>query len=436
MINSILKIVQGWVKIKGATDGTFIGNTGDYLKVDVKQPVAIGEVDYVYALKDAFGRIRTSNPSNLFELVMYQDQIGLDLTSSLTNGGTTTFNSTITSQELAVTTTTNSRSIVQTTDYIPYKAGRSQLVKITGNLKGSATDVNKYYGQYDDNNGFYFALKSSTAYVGLRSNVTGSIVNTEIAQANWNLDKLDGTGASGFTIDLSKQQIFVIDYQWQGSGRIRYGFFINDELVYCHVIYNANVQTTPYSRTAQLPIRAEILNTASTASSMHITCLAVDCEGMESPVGQLRTVSNGNASRSFGVAGQRIPVISLRKKSTELASPLQVLEIGLFANSADDFLVEIVLNATLTGATYTANTGIGEFDVAATALTGGTVIYSTYIRGNTNAPSVLSTEISKYTRDLNLGSTLAGVSEIISVVATNITSNANANAFINYRDLK
>ena len=169
---------------------------------------------------------------------------------------------------------------------------------------------------------------------------------------------------------------------------------------------------------------------------MHITCLAVDSEGQESPVGQLRTVNNNITTRTFSGTGAVIPVISLRKKSTEINIPLQVLEVGLFANSADDFLVEIVLNGTLTGASWTANTGVGEFDVSATAITGGVTIYSTYIRGNTNAPSVLSTEITKYTRDLNLGATLAGVSEIISVVATNITSNAQANAFINYRDLK
>ena len=93
-------------------------------------------VDVKYPLKDAFGRIRTSNPSNIFELIMYQDQIGLDLTSSLANGGTTTFNSQITSQELAVTTTTNSRAIVQTTDYIPYilKELWPELISITVNL--------------------------------------------------------------------------------------------------------------------------------------------------------------------------------------------------------------------------------------------------------------------------------------------------------------
>jgi hypothetical protein len=395
------------------------------------------KTDLAYALKDAFGRIRTAVPTNVFELVMYKDPVvAEDISTSVLNGGTVVHNATITSLELNVTSTTNSQAIAQTYEYIAYKPGRSQLVKITGNFKGKVADVNKYFGQFDANNGFYFATKGTTAYVGLRSKVTGSVVDTEIAQADWNLDKLDGTGSSGYTIDFSKQQIFVMDYQWQGSGRIRYGFFINDKLVYCHVIYNANINSTPYSQTAILPIRMELINTAASAASMHMTCLAVDSEGEESPVGQLRSVNSGLTLTNYTTVGQRKPVLSIRKKSTDLQYPLQVLEATLFAQSTDDFLLEFVVNGTLTGPSWTANEGIAEFDKTATAITGGQIIFSAYVRGTASNASLLGAEFAKYTRDLSLGHTLAGVSDIFSIVATNLTQSAAAQAVINYRDLK
>jgi len=419
-----------------------VNPAGKLLTTTDLDDAAQNRVGFKEPLTDAFGRIRVAIPQNVYELVMYQDTVTAgEMTKTELNGGTVVYNNTITSMELNVTSTTNSETILQTKEYIRYKAGRSQLVKITGNLKGAVTNIDKEYGQFDDNNGFFFRTSDLIAYIVLRSNVTGSIVDTAVAQSSWNMDPLDGTGPSGITLDLSKQQIFVIDYQWQGSGAIRFGFSIptttdTTRIIYCHTIYNANDKTTPYSKTAILPIRARIKNRGTTAASMHITCLAVDTEGEDAPTGQLRTVNNGITSRTFTTAGSTIPLLSLRKKSTELAFPLQVLESNVFANSQDDFLITVQINGTLTGASWVANTGVGEFDVSATAITGGTIIYSNYLRGATAGQSLLSIEITKLTRDLNLGQTLAGVSDIVSIVATNITANANASAVINYRDLK
>jgi len=84
-------------------------------------------------------------------------------------------------------------------------------------------------------------------------------VNTKYPQSSWNIDRADGTGASGFTLDLSKMQMWYMDYTWYGAGAIRFGFKNNrGEVIYCHRIPNNNVSTLAYMRSGNLPARYEI----------------------------------------------------------------------------------------------------------------------------------------------------------------------------------
>lgn len=88
--------------------------------------------------------------------------------------------------------------------------------------------------------------------------VVSKTVNTRYAQSTWNIDKCDGTGASKFNLDLTKMQMFYIDYTWYGAGAIRFGFKNNrGEVVYAHRVPNNNVNTEAYLRSGNLPARYE-----------------------------------------------------------------------------------------------------------------------------------------------------------------------------------
>jgi len=83
-------------------------------------------------------------------------------------------------------------------------------------------------------------------------------IDTRYPQSTWNIDKVDGTGASGYTVDLTKMQMFYIDFTWYGAGAIRFGFKNNrGEVIYCHRIPNNNVNTEAYMRSGNLPARYE-----------------------------------------------------------------------------------------------------------------------------------------------------------------------------------
>ena len=88
--------------------------------------------------------------------------------------------------------------------------------------------------------------------------IISKIVDFKVPQSQWNIDKMDGTGPSGVNINLSKMQMFYIDYSWYGAGAIRFGFKDqNGEVIYCHRMTHANVKTEAYMRSGNMPARYE-----------------------------------------------------------------------------------------------------------------------------------------------------------------------------------
>jgi len=104
------------------------------------------------------------------------------------------------------------------------------------------------------------SLSISPAYRGATSSyaIVSRTVDTKIPQSSWNIDKCDGTGPSGFNIDLSRMQMFYMDYSWYGAGFIRWGLRgPTGDVIYCHKLVNNNVNYEAYMRSGNLPARYE-----------------------------------------------------------------------------------------------------------------------------------------------------------------------------------
>lgn len=104
------------------------------------------------------------------------------------------------------------------------------------------------------------SMTISPAYRGATTTfaIVSLTVDTKTPQTSWNLDPANGTGASGFNLDLTKMQMFYIDYTWYGAGTIRYGFRGADgNVFYVHRTVNANQNTESYMRSGNLPGRYE-----------------------------------------------------------------------------------------------------------------------------------------------------------------------------------
>lgn len=415
--------------IVGASDGTEIGNTGDALNVHVSESSTVGLTDSPNL--DAFSRLRTSPATPAMYGIFSHDLLPLRFSTLTASGGTITHDSNKRTAILSTTTTTNSRAVIASKKYINYYPGISNLVLISSNLKGSATGVKKIVGQYTDDNGFFFMLFGSTLSFTIRSKISGSVVDTTVNQSSWNIDKLDGTGASGITLDLTKQQIFLFDYQWLGAGRVRVGFNLGGNIIYCHEFLHSNLLSTLYSQTATLPLRAEIINTSTTATTLELSCLVVMLEGNIPRHGVARSVSSELTAKSLASATET-PVLSLRKKSTYLDADVEIASIGAFGSTTDDFLVEIYINPTLTGASWVDLSGTCQVDRSSTAISGGTVITSFYMRSGASLPTIIAQV--EGALNTTIGTNLDGTSDVVTIAMTSISTIASVYASIDFRE--
>jgi hypothetical protein len=176
-------------------------------------------------------------------------------------------------------------------------------------------------GLFDDLNGIFFRMNGTTAEMVIRK---GGVDNEIAAQSSWNVDRLDGTGASGINIDFTKSQIFVVDYQWLGVGRVRVGFSLNGRVYYTHYFTHLNELTGPYMFQPSLPVRWEIKNTGTTASvsSMMCICFSVYVEGSDFETGFDNSVSTGTTAITLAASPNNIKgILAIRLKNTVNGQP-------------------------------------------------------------------------------------------------------------------
>jgi hypothetical protein len=82
-------------------------------------------------------------------------------------------------------------------------------------------------------------------------------IDTRVPQSQW-LDPLDGTGPSGYTLDLTRMQMFYIDYSWYGAGFIRWGLrTARGQVTYVYQQTNNNFQYEAYMRSGNMTSRYE-----------------------------------------------------------------------------------------------------------------------------------------------------------------------------------
>lgn len=334
---------------------------------------------------DAFGRLRVSNPETLFDSQNQYD-VGRVFWQDVVAGvATATHRADESSVRLSVTASAADSLIRQTRDYIRYQPGKSQFIAMTFVLGAATAGLDRRAGYFDDDDGVFVEQNGTTALnLALRSSTSGSPVNDKIAQASWNLDTLDGTGKSGITLDTSKSQILIIDLQWLSVGRVRIGFQFAGAITYAHEFLNANTLTAAYMKTANLPLRYELDTDGTNAGSMDCICAHVSSEGgFERGHGSNFAADRGTSGIS--VSATLVPIISIRPKATfnsvVTRGLIVPLEHSAYA-SAVGVLIRAIYGATLTGASFSSANAdsITEFDIAATAISGGIQVAGDYIQ--------------------------------------------------------
>jgi hypothetical protein len=392
---------------------------------------------------DAFSRLRVSTPQPLIEVMFTNDLVPLYVEANVATNATIAHSANLASAILTVSTDDNSKAILQTRQHAPYAPGKSQLAIITFDFGDPVENVSRRAGYWDGSDGIYFEQTLAGVSLNLDTSIVGGSDQTA-AQADWNFDKLDGTGPSGVTADFTIGQILVIDLQFLGVGRVRCGFDIGGIVFWCHQFNNANsLAVQPYMRKASLPLRWEIENTAASAgATLQAICGQVMSEGgVAEGIGHTFSIANvANVATSTSSA----TVLAIRPKTewpassgrnphaTIIPGDLSVSSVGAA------ILVEVFYNPTFSGGAWAsadANSAV-EFSVNSTVSADGTEVAAFFVpSGGTGLAAGIGnrTIASQYPLTVNIdGTTQRG----LLVKATTLTGTGTVRAALAWREIR
>jgi hypothetical protein len=372
---------------------------------------------------DAFGKWRVSQPTTLFDSKQVVDSGSFYFDIKTTSGGTVTWNSGSAQSTMAVTSTSGSRAIKQTKRIFVYQPGKSQQIICTGKFGTKVDGIKKSIGSFDDNDGYFFQTSGSSFGVVLRKTINGVKTDTFVSQSTWNLDKMNGLGPSGNTLDITKAQIYTMDYEWLGVGRVRYGVVQKGVLIYVHEINNYNSLDTVYLRNPNLPIRYEMSThkNTTTGSLMTQICSTVISEGGFDNTGK-RVVVTSNNGATIGASEYDAVLFIRYNSSTSKGAQIIPEQLDLLVKPGNSSTFagrwELLVNPTVTNAvTYNNASGSVVTQVAVVAAGNvitnpGTIIATGYFAG-TSANSVAQMIVlDPY---YGLGRKIDGTSDVLAV---------------------
>jgi len=248
---------------------------------------------------DAWGKLRVSGATHLGDYVFGQeDKLEDNFSTVGFDGGYTDWSGDRKSVRIGIDPTptapvtfdaASAFAGMTSNTYHHYFPGSSHLYMSTCALNNpTQTGSTRRWGMFDANNGFFFVLGTggssaidNTGFCAvIRSNSSTAIADRGgkdliIPRNDWNGDKLDGSGDSQAVIDLSKDNIWWIDVQWHGSGRVRFGTYIDGQRIVCHSYYHGNNYEYAMTQTASLPVCFSNKSSGTTTQELYLETWSV-----------------------------------------------------------------------------------------------------------------------------------------------------------------
>jgi len=390
---------------------------------------------------DAFQRLRVSEVTTLIDIKQLHNKQPL-LIDEILNGTATSIHSTDNAATTLETSAANDYVIRQTFQRANYQSGKSHYILMTFSGLNTQTNVNKKVGYFSsstvapytaDYNGIFLENDGVNLYIRVYKNGT---LTHSIVQSSWD-DPMDGTGDSGVNLDFSEMQIFAIDFQWLGAGRIRFYFEIAGQLVKAHQVLNANVESQVYMSSPNQPLRWEIRQSGAGSGRFNQICSSVNSEGATNLIGKVLSANSSNNDLQLTSSGTRYCAMGIRLKTTHFDSVIDILNFDYLAETNDPALWELVLNPTIGAGTFTytdvtdaaVQISVGN-QTAGTppTATGGTTLASGYVSGNGSINVGLDSAI-------KLGAAIDGTRDEIVLVITPITAGLDAYVSYTWREL-
>ena len=332
----------------------------------------------------AFGDLRTAELSPIFQGSFEYTVDNTELTTNtVTNGGTVTQASAM--AVVGTSTTTNSTAKLKSRRHARYRAGLGGVQRFTTLFTAPVAATEIYAGILDE-------AGSSVAFKnGLAVGYTGTVFGfqrfsgdtlTTIAQADWD-DPLDGTGASGMTLDHTKLNIWYIQFGYLGALGPILWFVGTDNIPYkVHTMQITGTLTEPTSLNPNYNFTLWANNKATT-SDVGVKCAsyAYFTEGKAELI-ELQQPQQSSGEISKAAVTTEIAILTIRNKAT-YQSKVNFIDIVLehvgasieAANANNLGSIRLVRNATLGGtpsySDINTSDSVVDMDTAGTTVTGG-----------------------------------------------------------------
>lgn len=381
---------------------------------------------------DAFGRLRVSEGTSILELSQVYDKRPR-LVNEVTGGTVTSNHDAVNSCVVMSGTGANSYVIRQSYMVAPYQTGKGQLFEGSFSNFQLQTNVIKRIGQFtassgstffSNPDGYFLESNGVTNVISFQVWKTGSLTFSA-ATTIWNNDKFDPT-----TIDWSKTQLMMVDYQWLGVGRMRFYLIFGGlpYLMYEHT--GTNNLSNVYMTSPNKPIRYEIRTLGGTGK-FDMLCSQVSIEGTLNQLWIPCGVSHEQTS-TLVTSGTKYAFLGIRTgPSYESISPI-LKQISIMNTSNDDYLVTIEIDPTISGSYTWTGTSQVEIQKAlgdgSQTVTGTGDILASWIGA---AGTNLISEYQLLDSQVNPGLKIDGSNQAIWVCITPLGANATFRGSVN-----
>ncbi len=386
---------------------------------------------------DAFGRLRTAAVTNLLDIKHVYDKNPLQVNEVTAGTATSVFN-----QEYArvrMSTSSNNDLVIRQTKTHPiYQPGKSQLFEGSFSNFQLETNVIKRVGCFTTTT----ASTYNSVFDGffLESNGTSNTISFQIwrsgttifsaSTTTWETNEFDPTN-----FNWSNSQLMLVDYQWLGVGRMRFGLNLSGQTIYFTEHNCANNDSSVYMSSPNQPIRYEIRQVGAGSGSFDMICSQVSTEG----------ALNGLYS-TFGIAhssqitlntpatpnGTKYPYIGFRLRPGYGSVVSELVSSNIVGVTNDIFLITVEFNPTLSSTPTWSGTTNSPFEYS---LQDGTLTVSNsgYILNSIIADLSTSTTIDFGTSDnqIRVGTNVNGTRDEMWICITPLTADPKLRGAIN-----
>lgn len=353
---------------------------------------------------DSFGKLRTAGATIMGEYA-FKEGILPGIFSAKWMGGSSIGHDDINHCAVLNNGTASGDMVAFTSNtYHHYFPGISQVAMVTVACGDAGkAGLTRRWGYFDATNGFAFAQVNGVFRVQINSDAQTGVSHLicDVAQSAFNVDKLDGTGPSGMNINLIDDNIYWIDIQWLGAGRIRFGTYYQGQRVVCHEYYHEGNGGFPHTTTGSLPICYMQQNTAGTAS---VSQMRAWCGSVLSEASLDLTMMGRNSLRTFSKAinianhvasgaeysyiGALSPVAEIGNHDNHSIYFPTYLEVMAWDEAGNDARceVEVYVDPAMTGAVFNQVEALDPtcsvlYDTVGTFFGGGVHQMATYLKG-------------------------------------------------------